>query len=110
MKNGLVIFLGVFATLALSWAGALLAAHKQIGALPQFKDPVEQTINPAPLTGIADTLREQIEEGDRSVLEELTEELKGKGSDHTPAESTSREGRLPPKPASPAPEPEEEDD
>ncbi len=54
MKNGLVIFLGVFATLALSWAGMLLAAHKQIGALPQFKDPVEQTINPAPLSGIAD--------------------------------------------------------
>lgn len=54
MKNGLVIFLGVFATLAFSWAGMLLAAHKQIGALPQFKDPVEQTLNPAPLTGIAD--------------------------------------------------------
>jgi cytochrome c oxidase cbb3-type subunit 2 len=54
MKNGLVLFLGVFATLALSWAGLLLAAHKQIGALPQFKDPVEQTLNPAPLTGIAD--------------------------------------------------------
>jgi cytochrome c oxidase cbb3-type subunit 2 len=54
MKNGLVLFLGVFATLALSWAGLLLAAHKQIGALPQFKDPVDQTINPAPLTGIAD--------------------------------------------------------
>ena len=54
MKNGLLIFLGVFATLALSWAGVLLAAHKQIGSLPQFRDPVEQTITPAPLTGIAD--------------------------------------------------------
>lgn len=54
MKNGLVLFLGVFGTLALSWAGLLLGAHKQIGALPQFKDPVEQTLNPAPLTGIAD--------------------------------------------------------
>jgi len=54
MKNGLVLFLGVFGTLALSWAGLLLAAHKQIGGLPQYKDPVEQTLNPAPLTGIAD--------------------------------------------------------
>jgi len=41
MKNGLTLFLGVFATLALSWAGLLLAAHKQLGTLPQFKDPVE---------------------------------------------------------------------
>lgn len=54
MKNGLLIFLGVFATLALSWAGVLLAAHKQIGSLAQFRDPIEQTINPAPLTGLAD--------------------------------------------------------
>ncbi|AOS45019.1 Cytochrome C oxidase, mono-heme subunit/FixO [Lacunisphaera limnophila] len=54
MKNGLVLFLGVFATLALSWAGLLLAAHKQIGSLPQYKDPIEQTLFPAPLTGIAD--------------------------------------------------------
>jgi len=53
MKNGLTLFLGVFATLALSWAGLLLAAHKQLGALPQFKDPVEETLNPAPLPGLA---------------------------------------------------------
>jgi cytochrome c oxidase cbb3-type subunit 2 len=53
MKNGLTLFLGVFATLALSWAGILLAAHKQLGALPQFKDPVEETLNPAPLSGLA---------------------------------------------------------
>jgi len=58
MKNGLVLFLGVFGTLALSWAGLLLAAHKQIGALPQFKDPVEQTLNPAPLNGLADQGRQ----------------------------------------------------
>jgi len=54
MKNGLVLFLGVFATLALSWAGLLLAAHKQIGNLAQFKDPVEETLNPQPLSGLAD--------------------------------------------------------
>ncbi|MEJ1974441.1 MAG: cbb3-type cytochrome c oxidase subunit II [Lacunisphaera sp.] len=53
MKNGLTLFLGVFATLALSWAGLLLAAHKQLGSLPQFKDPVEETLNPLPLSGQA---------------------------------------------------------
>lgn len=53
MKNGLTLFLGAFAALALSWAGLLLAAHKQLGALPQFKDPVEESLNPAPLSGLA---------------------------------------------------------
>ncbi len=53
MKNGLKLFLGVFGILALSWAGLLLAAHKQLGALPQFKDPVEETLNPVPLSGLA---------------------------------------------------------
>ena len=54
MKNGLALFLGVFATLALSWAGLLLTAHKQLGSLSQFKDPVEETLNPLPLSGLAD--------------------------------------------------------
>ena len=54
MKNGLTLFLGVFVTLALSWACLLLAAHKQIGSLPQFKDPLDETlINPQPLSGLA---------------------------------------------------------
>lgn len=54
MKNGLTLFLGVFATLAVSWAGLLLTAHRQIGSLGQFKDPIEETINPQPLSGLAD--------------------------------------------------------
>lgn len=54
MKNGLILFLGVFATVALSWAGVLLAAHKQLGSLPAVVDPIEQTLNPTPLTGLAD--------------------------------------------------------
>jgi cytochrome c oxidase cbb3-type subunit 2 len=54
MKNGLTLFLGVFATLAISWAGLLLAAHRQIGGLSQFKDPVEETLNPQPRSGLAD--------------------------------------------------------
>ncbi len=53
MKNGLTLFLGVFATLAISWAGLLLAAHRQIGSLAPFKDPVEDTLNPQPVSGLA---------------------------------------------------------
>lgn len=54
MKNGLALFLGAFATLALSWAGVLLTAHRQFGALTQYRDPVEETLHPAPLSGLAD--------------------------------------------------------
>lgn len=53
MKNGLLLFLGVFATMALSWAGLLLGAHRQLGALPQFRDPVEDALYPQALTGQA---------------------------------------------------------
>ncbi|MFO1449181.1 MAG: cbb3-type cytochrome c oxidase subunit II [Opitutaceae bacterium] len=54
MKNGLTLFLGVFATLAISWAVLLLAAHRQLGSLPQFKDPVDEVLHPQPLSGIAE--------------------------------------------------------
>lgn len=53
MKNGLLIFTGAFATLALSWTGVVLTAHQQYGGLTQYKDPVEETLWPQPLTGIA---------------------------------------------------------
>jgi len=53
MKNGLALFLGVFAILGLSWAGLLLSAHRQLGSLSQFKDPVEETLYPQPLSGLA---------------------------------------------------------
>lgn len=53
MKNGLTLFFGVFATLALSWAGLLLTAHKQIGSLSQFKDPADETLYPQHLSGLA---------------------------------------------------------
>jgi cytochrome c oxidase cbb3-type subunit 2 len=53
MKNGLLIFTGAFATLALSWAGVLLTAHNQYGALTQYKDPAEETLWPQALTGLA---------------------------------------------------------
>lgn len=53
MKNGLTLFLGVFATLALSWAGVLLTAHQQLGSLAQFKDPADETLYPQPMSGLA---------------------------------------------------------
>jgi cytochrome c oxidase cbb3-type subunit 2 len=54
MKNGFALFLGVFATLALSWAGLLLTAHRQIGGLGQFKDPTDEILYPQPMSGLAD--------------------------------------------------------
>lgn len=53
MKNGLLIFSGAFATLALSWAGVVLSANNQLGSLTQYKDPVDDALYPAPLTGLA---------------------------------------------------------
>ncbi len=53
MKNGLLIFSGAFATLALSWAGVVLTANNQLGSLTQYKDPVDDALYPAPLTGLA---------------------------------------------------------
>jgi len=53
MKNGLTIFLGVFAAVALSWAGLLLTANRQIGHLSQFKDPVDDVLYPQPMSGLA---------------------------------------------------------
>lgn len=54
MKNGLTIFAGAFGVLALSWAGVLLTAHRQLSRLAQYKDPAEETLFPQPLNGIAD--------------------------------------------------------
>ena len=53
MKNGLALFLGVFAALALSWAGLLLTAQRQFGGLSQFKDPADDMLYPQPMSGLA---------------------------------------------------------
>ena len=53
MKNGLTLFLGVFAAIALSWAGLLLTAQRQFGGLSQFKDAVDDTLYPQPMSGLA---------------------------------------------------------
>jgi len=54
MKNGLALFFGAFAVLALSTGAVLYSAHRQLGSLTQYKDPIEESLHPAPLTGIAD--------------------------------------------------------
>jgi len=53
MKNGLTLFFWVLVTLALSWAGLLLTAHRQIGSLGQFKDPTDDSLHPAVMSGLA---------------------------------------------------------
>lgn len=54
MKNGLALFFGAFAILALSTGAVLYSAHQQLGSLTQYKDPVDEALHPAPLTGLAD--------------------------------------------------------
>lgn len=54
MKNGLNLFFGILAALALSWVGLLLTAHRQIGGLGQFRDPTDEVLYPQPLSGLAD--------------------------------------------------------
>lgn len=54
MKNGLALFFGGFAVIGLSAAAVVIAAHSQFGSLTQYKDPVEETLHPAPLSGMAD--------------------------------------------------------
>jgi len=53
MKNGLLIFTGAFAALALSWAGVVLTAHNDLSGLTQYKDSTDDALYPQPLTGIA---------------------------------------------------------
>jgi len=54
MKNGLALFLGVFVIIAVSWAGVLLTAHKQLGSLAQVKDPADDALYPQRISGLAD--------------------------------------------------------
>ncbi|MSU24764.1 MAG: c-type cytochrome [Opitutus sp.] len=52
MKNGFVFFLGLFAALAFSWGGVLLA-NKQLGALVPYYDDTESKAFPDRPPGIA---------------------------------------------------------
>ena len=53
MKNGFVFFLGLFAALAISWAGIVLGSHAQLGALAPYFDDTEGRSFPERTTGIA---------------------------------------------------------
>lgn len=53
MKNGLLIFVGLFTLAALSWAVVLLAPHRQYGGLPPAVDPVAGDIHPYGTSGLA---------------------------------------------------------
>jgi cytochrome c oxidase cbb3-type subunit 2 len=53
MKNGPLFFLGVFAALALSWAGYALGTTAQLGALAPYYDQLENRAFPERAPGIA---------------------------------------------------------
>jgi len=53
MKNGFVFLLGLFAALALSWAGIVLGSHAQLGALTPYFDDTEGRAFPDRSSGIA---------------------------------------------------------
>ena len=53
MKNGFVFFVGLFAALALSWAGIVLGSHAQLGTLAPFYDDNESASFPSRLPGVA---------------------------------------------------------
>jgi cytochrome c oxidase cbb3-type subunit 2 len=53
MKNGPLFFLGLFVALTLSWAGTVLLANHQLGALAPFYDENESASFPQRLPGVA---------------------------------------------------------
>jgi cytochrome c oxidase cbb3-type subunit 2 len=53
MKNGFLLFLGLFAAIGLSWAGIVLGSFKQLGALAPYYDDTESQAFPQRLPGIA---------------------------------------------------------
>ncbi len=53
MKNGLLIFTGLFVLAALSWAVVLLAPHRQYGGLAPAVDPLDGAQHPYGASGLA---------------------------------------------------------
>lgn len=90
MKNGLKLFFWVFATLALSWAGVLLTAHKQIGSLAQHKDAADETLYPQPLTGLADQGRLVYQ--DLGCVSCHTQQVRREGFGHDVGENSRKWG------------------
>mgnify|MGYP001555337559 CR=1 FL=1 len=54
MKNGLLLFLGAFAALGLSWAGLALGTNAQLGHLAPYFDQLENRALPDRAPGIAE--------------------------------------------------------
>ncbi len=53
MKNGTFLFLGIFAALAISWAGLALGTNAQIAGVRPYYDQLEDKTFPEPMAGIA---------------------------------------------------------
>lgn len=53
MRNGPLFFLGVFAALALSWAGLALGTNAQLGSLQPYFDKAEDKAFPERMPGMA---------------------------------------------------------
>lgn len=53
MKNGLLLFIGIFAALGLSWAGLALGTSAQLGGLAPYYDQLENRAFPERAPGIA---------------------------------------------------------
>ena len=53
MKNGALLFLGLFAALGVSWAGIIIGSSDQFGALAPYYDAGTDQTYPAGLAGVA---------------------------------------------------------
>jgi cytochrome c oxidase cbb3-type subunit 2 len=53
MKNGPVLFLGLFAALTVSWGAIVLGSHRQLGTLTPYYDDTEGNAFPQRASGIA---------------------------------------------------------
>jgi len=53
MKNGPLLFIGIFAALGLSWAGLALGSNAQLGGLAPYYDQLENRAFPERAPGIA---------------------------------------------------------
>ena len=53
MKNGLLLFIGIFAAIGLSWAGLALGTNAQLGGLAPYYDQLENRAFPERAPGIA---------------------------------------------------------
>jgi cytochrome c oxidase cbb3-type subunit 2 len=53
MRNGFLFFLGLFAAVALSWAGIVFGSHRQLGTLAPHFDETEGKAFPQRASGVA---------------------------------------------------------